>query len=188
MLSLFVNAAYAQHVAVVNGKAISNKEFMWFFKRNHAGNANATYSELETCLNLYIDFKLKVLDAREAGMDRDTSYLREIENYEAALRAQKRISKTSAEYSFIMNEYKEAVLMFNISEKKIWERAQNDEHQLRNFYDQHKSAYGTMAFEEARGQVIADYQRKMEEDWVTVLRKRFPTKRYQDELKKLAKL
>ncbi len=188
MLSLFVTAAYAQHVAVVNGKPISNKEFMWFFKRNHGGNTTARYQDLEAYLNLYIDFKLKVLDARESGLDRDTAYLREIENYEEALRTQKRISKTSAEYAFIMNEYKEAVLMFNISENKIWDRAQNDEHQLRTFYDQRKSEYAAGSFEEARGQVITDYQHKMEEDWIAGLRKRFPMKVNREELKKLAKL
>ena len=183
-----MTSAYAQQVAVVNGKPISNKEFMWFFKRNHGGNANSTYSDLEVYLNLYIDFKLKVCDARESGLDRDSAYLREIENYEAALRAQKRISKSSAEYNFIMNEYREAVLMFNISEKKIWDRAQNDAYQLRDFYDQHKDKYGTASFEEVRGQVIADYQRKMENDWINTLRSHYSIKINREELKKLAKL
>lgn len=188
MLSFYISAAYAQHVAVVNGKAISNKEFMWFFKRNHLGNANATYQELEACLNLYMDFKLKVLDAREAGMDRDTAYLREIESYETALRAQKRISKTSAEYGFIMNEYKEAVLMFNISEQKIWEPSQNDEQQLKSFYETNRNTYGDVSFEESKAQVIADFQRKMEDTWISSLRQKFSRKINQEELKKLARL
>jgi hypothetical protein len=48
----------------------------------------------------------------------------EVKKYEAALQAQRRLSKKSAEYKFVMNEYKEAVLMFNILELKIWNKAQ----------------------------------------------------------------
>lgn len=188
VLLLFIAGAFAQNVAVVNGKPISNKEFMWFYKKNHAGNANATYKDLEAYLRLYINFKLKVLDAKEWGLDKDTAYVKEVKNYETALRTQKRISKTNVEYSFIINEYKEAVLMFNISEIKIWERAQNDENQLRDFYDKNKNAYLQGSFDEVRGKVISDYQQKLENEWIETLRKRFFVKVNQDELKKLAKL
>ncbi|WP_316793450.1 hypothetical protein [Pedobacter frigoris] len=188
ILSFCIAGAFAQNVAVINGRPISNKEFMWFYKKNHSGNANATYQDLAAYLDLYINFKLKVMDARETGLDKDTAYTKEIENYESALRTQKRVSKSNAEYSFILNEYREAVLMFNISEKKIWERAQNDENQLRNFYENHKNQYQQSSFDEARGQVIADYQQKMEDEWIIALRKRYAIKVNHDEVRKLAKL
>ncbi len=158
ILSLFVGSAYAQNVAVINGNAISNKEFIWFYKKNHSGNSNASYQQLEDYLNLYIDFKLKVLDAKELGMDRDTAYLREVANYEAALHAQKRRSKTNAEYPLIINEYKDAVLMFNISEMKLWKQAQNDEE-----------------------------QKKLEAEWIGELRTRYTVKIDKEEIRKLTK-
>ena len=158
ILSLFVSSAYAQNVAVINGKAISNKEFIWFYKKNHAGNSGASYQQLEDYLNLYINFKLKVLDAREMGLDRDTAYLNEVANYEAATRAQKRGSTTNAEYPLIINEYKEAVLMFNISEMKLWNKAQNDEE-----------------------------QKKLEDEWMDELRKRYTIKINKEEIRKLTK-
>ncbi|MGF1922883.1 MAG: hypothetical protein ACQUHE_01795, partial [Bacteroidia bacterium] len=56
--------AFAQNVASVNGKSISSKEFMWVYKKNHGGVTNASYADLSAYLNLYINFKLKVIDAR----------------------------------------------------------------------------------------------------------------------------
>lgn len=158
ILSLFVGSTYAQNVAVINGNAISNKEFIWFYKKNHSGNSNASYQQLEDYLGLYINFKLKVLDAKELGMDRDTAYLREVANYEAALHAQKRRSKTSAEYPLIINEYKDAVLMFNVSEMKLWNKAGNDEE-----------------------------QKRLEDEWISELRKRYTVKINKDEIRKLTK-
>ncbi|TCC95541.1 hypothetical protein [Pedobacter hiemivivus] len=129
-LGLFTSGAFAQNVATINGKPITNKEFMWFYKKNHGGNANASAKDLETYLNQYINFKLKVLDAREMGLDTDTAYLAEIKNYETTLAAQKRASKTSMTYTMVLNEYKEAALMFNVSEIKIWNKLKDDQDSL----------------------------------------------------------
>ncbi|MNR66581.1 hypothetical protein D3C85_1901460 [compost metagenome] len=57
----------------------------------------------------------------------------------------------------IMNEYKEAALMFNVSEIKIWNKLKDD-------------------------------QDKIESEWINELRKKYPVKINQNELKKLAKL
>ncbi|MDR6784153.1 hypothetical protein ABIE26_002458 [Pedobacter africanus] len=186
-LSLFVAGAFAQNVATIDGRSIGKKEFMWFYKKNHSGNG-AVYAELEAYLNQYINFKLKVLDAKEMGLDADTAYLSEVRNYELALAAQKRIAKTSPAYQLIMNEYKEAALMFNISEIKIWNKAQNDENQLRNFYEQHKNTYLPATFDEVKGKVITDYQERLEKEWINTLRKKYTVKINQTEVKKLAKL
>ncbi len=188
IISLFITGAFAQNVAVVNGKPISNKEFMWVYKKNHSSYRNVTPEDLEAYLSLYINFKLKVLEAKEMGLDKDTAYLAEVKNYEHALRTQKRISKTKPEYVFIMNEYKEAVLMFNISEIKVWNQAQNDENQLRIFYDKNKSVYLQSSFDEVRGQVVTDYQQELENEWIKALRNKYPVKINQDEIRKLARL
>ena len=180
--------AFAQNVASVNGKSISSKEFMWVYKKNHSGAANAGYHELEAYLNLYINFKLKVLDARAIGLDADTAYKTEINGYENALKAQKKSSPKNLEYGFIMNEYREGVLMFNISEKKIWSKAWDNEDKLREFYSANISKYENKNFDEVRGAVIADYQQSLENEWIKTLRTKYTVKINEDELKKLAKL
>lgn len=161
---------------------------MWVYQKNHYGAGNAAFKELEDYLNLYLNFKLKVLDAIEMGFDKDTAYLTEIKNYEAALRSRKKISNSKATYSMIMNEYRNAVLMFNISEIKVWDKSQSDENQLRDFYEKNKGFYKESSFEDAKGKVITDYQEVLEKEWVDTLRKKYPVKVYQEELRKLAKL
>lgn len=149
--------------------------------------ANATYQELASYLDLYINFKLKVMDAKSMGLDADTAYKKEINGYEDALKAQKKTSPKNIEYNFIMNEYREGVLMFNVSEKKIWSKVQDNESLIHSFYDKNASNYAGKSFEEVRGQVIADYQQSLEDQWIKTLRAKYTVKVNDDELKKLAK-
>lgn len=187
ILCSLAHVAFAQNVASVNGKSISSKEFMWVYKKNHAGVANASYQELASYLELYINFKLKVMDAKAIGLDADTAYKKEINGYETALKAQKKTSPKNIEYNFIMNEYREGVLMFNVSEKKIWNKVQDSEGQIHNFYDKNASNYAGKSFDEVRGQVIADYQQSLEDQWIKSLRTKYTVKVNEDELRKLAK-
>lgn len=91
------------------------------------GSSAVSAKDLEAYLNQYINFKLKVLDAKEMGLDTDTAYLAEIKNYETALEAQKRTAKNSKTYAMIINEYCDAALMFNVSEIKVWNKAKEDQ-------------------------------------------------------------
>ncbi|TCC94387.1 hypothetical protein EZ428_06345 [Pedobacter frigiditerrae] len=183
----FVHVAFAQNIASVNGKSISAKEFMWVYKKNHAGVANASYAELNAYLNLYINFKLKVVDAKAMNLDADTAYKKEINGYESALKSQKKTSPKNIEYNFIMNEYREGVLMFNVSEKKIWSRVQDNDAQILDFYNKNASLYTGKTFDEVRGQVVADYQQHLENEWIKTLRAKYNVKVNEDELEKLAK-
>lgn len=130
ILCFFIKGAFAQNVAAINGKPISNKEFLWFYKKNHKGNSTTSVKDLEDYLNQYINFKLKVLDARGMGLDTDTAYLAEMKNYESALDAQKRTSKTSQAHKMMMNEYRDAALMFNVSEIKVWNKPIDDQERI----------------------------------------------------------
>lgn len=161
---------------------------MWVYKKNHGGVASASYADLVAYLDLYINFKLKVIDARAMGLDADTAYKTEINGYENALKAQKKTSPKNLEYAFIMNEYREGVLMFNISEKKIWSKVWDNENKLREFYSSNSANYGNKGFDEVRGQVIADYQQSLENEWIKILRAKYTVKINDEELRHLAKL
>lgn len=161
---------------------------MWVYKKNHAGVASASYQELAAYLDLYINFKLKVIDAKGMGLDVDTAYKKEINGYEQALKAQKKASPKNIEYNFIMNEYREGVLMFNVSEKKVWSKVQDNDSQLRDFYSKYINKYDGKGFDEVKGQVIADYQQNLEDDWIRLLKLKYTVKVNEDELRKLAKL
>lgn len=190
-LVLFFTAAgtflYAQNIATINGNPISSKEFLWVYKKNHAGETNLNQKELAAYLDLYVNFKLKVAEAKSLGLDSDEAYRQEIAGYEDALKAQKKISTAAPEYAYIMNEYREGVLMFNVCEQKIWGKAQEDDDKLKTYYTSNAKNYEGKSFEEVRGQVVGDYQQQLESDWVASLRNKYKIKINQAELKKLVK-
>lgn len=161
---------------------------MWVYKKNHAGVTSATYDELASYLALYINFKLKVLDAKAMNLDADTAYKKEVNGYESTLKAQRKAAAKNFEYNFIINEYREGVLMFNISEKKIWNKVVENEKGIRDYYAANKSKYGDKDFEDVQGQVIADYQQQLENEWIKGLRNKYVVKVNDEELRKLAKL
>lgn len=187
VFSFIYSISFAQNVAVVNGKSISAKEFVWAYKKSHNGNVSVPYDTLQAYLNLYINFKLKVLDAREMGLDKDADYQEEIKTYENALATHKKAGLSSKDQDFLLNEYREGVLMFNVSEQKIWNKAQEDEQAINEFYTKNQQNYDR-PLNEVRGAVIADYQQRLEEKWIKSLKQKYQIKINESELKKLAKL
>lgn len=190
-LVLFFTAAgsmlYAQNVATINNNPINSKEFLWVYRKNHVGETSLNQKDLTAYLELYINFKLKVVEARALGLDTDETYKQEIAGYEDALKAQKKVSVDAAEYAYLMNEYREGVLMFNLCEQKIWGKAQEDNDKLKAFYANNTKNYQKKSFEEVRGQVVGDYQEQLEAAWVQSLRAKYKIKINHAELKKLAK-
>ncbi len=163
----------AQSVAVVNGKPISQKEFVWIYKKHRPENTKPTLTDLISFLNIYIDFKLKIEDALESGLDKDSTYLAETNNYEVTLMASIPPEARKADFSMVINEYREALLLYNISQEKIWDRIGDDESKIREYYDMHKEQYSTEPYDDVKTEVTADYQKKMECDWVTSLRNKY---------------
>ncbi|WP_421938338.1 hypothetical protein [Pedobacter sp.] len=187
IFSFIYSISFAQNVAVINGKPVNTKEFLWAYKKSHNGNTPTDYENLQAYLNLYINFKLKVLDAKDMGLDRNAEYQEEIKTYENNLLARKKAGNGSKDYELLLNEYREGVLMFNVSEQKIWDKAQSDEAALYDFYIKNKDKYNK-AFNEVRGEVIADYQQSLEEKWLSGLKQKYQVKINDNELKKLTKL
>jgi hypothetical protein len=187
IFSFIYSISFAQNVAVVNGKSISAKEFMWAYKKSHNGNISAAYDTLQAYLNLYINFKLKVLDARDMGLDKNASYQEEIKTYEDALTTHKKVGVSNKDRDFLLNEYREGVLMFNVSEQKIWNKAQEDEQAINEFYIKNQQNY-KKPLSEVRGEVIADYQLSLEDKWLKSLKQKYQVRINENELKKLAKL
>ena len=181
------NLLYGQNVALINGNPINSKEFLWVYKKNHVGEHQLDYKDLAAYLELYVNFKLKVAEARAMGLDTGQAYQQEIAGYEEALKSQNKIPVNSSEYGYIMNEYREGVLMFNVCEQKIWSKAQDDEEQIKAYYAANAKKYEGKQFGEVRGQVIGDYQQQLENDWISSLRSKYKIKVIQSELKKLVK-
>jgi peptidyl-prolyl cis-trans isomerase SurA len=74
----------AQEVLTISNKQVSLSEFKSiFFKNSH--NQDLTKEYLDEYMELFVNFKLKVLEAEELGMDTNIAFINELEGYRKQL-------------------------------------------------------------------------------------------------------
>lgn len=72
-------------VMEVAGEKISKAEFLKMYSKNNLTPGNINKADLDAYLDLYINYKLKLLQAKELGLDTAQSYLEEVEKYRQQL-------------------------------------------------------------------------------------------------------
>ncbi len=71
----------------VNGEDIPAKEFEYVYKKNNINNDSAfTESDIKEYLDLYINFKLKIQEAKSRGMDTSKAFIDEFNTYQEQLK------------------------------------------------------------------------------------------------------
>jgi len=65
----------------IANEAVSTEEFLYAFNKNRSPDATVTRDELDEYLQLYINFKLKVVEAKSRGMDTTDVFLKEYQSY-----------------------------------------------------------------------------------------------------------
>ena len=78
------------------------------------------------------------------------------------------LENENAEYKFVINEYREGLLLFNLMQEKIWTLKDSDTINLREFYNENINKY--VSFEDDRGKIIGDFQQFQEINWLNDLR------------------
>lgn len=73
----------------------------------------------------------------------------------------------------IMQEYHDGILLFEITDQKVWSKATADTTALRSFYEDHAETFNWEGLNENRGAIIAEYQNYLERKWVGDLRRKF---------------
>lgn len=91
------------------------------------------------------------------------------------------------EYKNTLQEYKDGLLLFDLMKAKIWDFSQKDQEGLAIFFDNNRSRYKVNDLEEVKGEVISDYQKYLEEEWIKSLRKKNTIQIMKKTLKKLKK-
>jgi len=61
-------------------------EFLYLYKKNHPAKEDFTDQKLDEYLNLFINFKLKVTEARARGIDKTPEFIKEYNTYKDELR------------------------------------------------------------------------------------------------------
>lgn len=79
---LFMFSGYSQDetIMTISGEKISKSEFEYVFKKNNT-NHLITEKELDEYMELFINYKLKVKEAEELGLDTATAFINELEGY-----------------------------------------------------------------------------------------------------------
>ena len=72
------------------------------------------------------------------------------------------------EYKFIIREYREGLLLFNLMQDKIWTLREADSVKLKTFFNDNKIKY--KSFEDDRSKVIMDFQKFQEDNWLKILK------------------
>jgi peptidyl-prolyl cis-trans isomerase SurA len=83
-MSLLPTQHHAQTVVTVGGESVSADDFAHIFKKNNRDSL-VTPSALDEYMELFIDFKLKVMAAEDLGMDTASAFINELAGYRKQL-------------------------------------------------------------------------------------------------------
>lgn len=77
---------------------------------------------------------------------------------------------TEPEYKHTLQEYKDGLLLFDLMQKNIWDKASKDTIALQNYFNKQAKFKGKK-LAEVKGQAVSDFQEYLEQKWVADLRK-----------------
>ena len=114
----------------IDGKDITAAEFCYLYKKNQAGGAqHTTAREYATMFAL---FKMKVHEAEAAGLDTLPQFKSELQFY---------CSTLEPDDTLLRNEYRDGMLLFEISNRTIWKPAMADYDNLNNHFLANRDKY-----------------------------------------------
>lgn len=93
LLQLFIllfsfNFAFAQKdkiLLTIEGEAVSSSEFLKLYNKNLDLVKDESQKEIDTYLDLFVNYKLKLKEAQRLGLNNDANYKREFQNYKKQL-------------------------------------------------------------------------------------------------------
>jgi len=69
----------------VDGEAVKASEFVRVYSKNLDLVQDETQKDIDAYLELFVNYKLKIKEAKRLGLDKDQKYLREFDNYKQQL-------------------------------------------------------------------------------------------------------
>jgi peptidyl-prolyl cis-trans isomerase SurA len=105
---------------IKRGPRVTADEFIYIYKKNHQAKEDYTEQKINEYLNLFINFKLKVTEARQRGNDTTAAFLKEYNSYRDELRKpylpESKIvdSLVQVTYSRLQEEVRASHILINI--------------------------------------------------------------------------
>ena len=98
------------------------------------------------------------------------------------------LAKADEAMKYLIQEYHDGLLLFEVSNREVWEKAAADSVGQMKWYKKYrKKRYGKKKYEEVKAAVTADWQDELEKRWVAALRKRYDVVIYDEVLKTVNK-
>lgn len=97
------------------------------------------------------------------------------------------LEKTEPEFAYTLQEYKDGLLLFELMQRKIWDKSSKDTLGLKKYYNTNITKYDKKEFKKVKGQVMNDYQNYLEKNWIADLRNKSAIEVNKKQLKKLIK-
>ena len=98
------------------------------------------------------------------------------------------LAKVDETMKYLIQEYHDGLLLFDVSNREVWEKAAADSVGQMKWYKKYrKKRYGKKKYEEVKAAVTADWQDELEKRWVDALRKRYDVVIYDEVLKTVNK-
>ena len=92
---------------------------------------------------------------------------------------------TEPEYAYILKEYEDGLLLFELMQQKIWNKSSKDTLGLKTYFLNNNEKYNSEELKDIRGEVMNDYQNFLEKNWISDLRNKSKIKVRKSQLKKL---
>ncbi|TYP98712.1 peptidyl-prolyl cis-trans isomerase SurA [Tenacibaculum adriaticum] len=98
------------------------------------------------------------------------------------------LEKTSTDFKYTLQEYKDGLLLFDLMQQKIWNKSVTDTLGLKKYFETHKNNYKEASLNTIKGEVTNDYQKDLDNNWIKELRKNNVVKIRKKVLKKFKKI
>ena len=102
--------------------------------------------------------------------DWDEYKLKTIIDFNIMLYEDSQLERKHPEFALLMQEYRDGILLFNISKDVVWDKASKDEDKLKEIYE--KGNFDK-PYNKVRGIIISQYQDELEKEWVKELREKY---------------
>jgi peptidyl-prolyl cis-trans isomerase SurA len=80
------------------------------------------------------------------------------------------------DFRYLINEFRDGMLLFEVSEKKIWNRVNSDSAGFHDYYEVNKDKWPARTINEVQEEVMTGYQELLESQWTGQLNKNYNVK------------
>jgi peptidyl-prolyl cis-trans isomerase SurA len=123
---LLLNSAFSQNqndevLLTIDDKKINSEEFIRIYNKNKTNFSTGEVTSIEEYLDLFINFKLKVIEAEKSGLDTTSAFVNEFEGYKKQLAAPYLIDEQANEkviqeaYHRMQNEVRASHILIKIA-------------------------------------------------------------------------